>query len=53
MAPAVTYGGVRDLVPSDVSVASVVGRKLVAVRGRAGVTEAVELMPHHGVRRLR
>lgn len=42
----------RDLVPSDVSVASIASRKLVAVRGSAGVTEAVGVMAEHGVRRL-
>ncbi|WP_374562240.1 CBS domain-containing protein [Ideonella sp.] len=42
----------RDLAPADVSVASIASRKLLAVRGSAGVTEAIAVMADHGVRRL-
>jgi CBS domain-containing protein len=42
----------RDLVASDVSVGAVASRKLAAVRGSAGITEAVGVMAEHGVRRL-
>lgn len=42
----------RDLAPSEVSIAALASRKLAAVRGSAGVTEAIGVMAEHGVRRL-
>jgi CBS domain-containing protein len=42
----------RQLDPGDVRIVAVASRKLAAVRGSAGITEAVAIMAEAGVRRL-
>jgi CBS domain-containing protein len=42
----------RDLAPGDVAIGAIASRQLAAVRGGAGITEAVGIMAERGVRRL-
>lgn len=42
----------RDLSPTDVMIAALASRNLAAVRGSAGVAEAIAVMAERGVRRL-